>query len=80
MPLDIVKFGICILGKTMEIVKCCINTGFDRHRGIPRKMFLGDFWGLILFLGTFWEVFGKFLEKPAATFREANKNKEVLLQ
>lgn len=63
MPLDIVKFGGSVLEKTAETTGCRINTGFDGDKDIPRKMFLGGFWGEILFLGTFWEIFGKFLGK-----------------
>lgn len=80
MPLDIVKFGVFIFGETAETAECCINTGFDGDKDIPRKMFLGGFWGEILFLGTFWEIFGKFLGKSLAVFEGADKNKEVLLK
>lgn len=80
MPLDIVKFEIFVFGEIEEIEQSRINAGFDGDKDISMKMFLGDFRGKILFLGTFWEIFGKFLGKPAANFKEANKNKEVLLQ
>lgn len=74
------KSGIFIFGEIAEIAQSRINAGFNGHRHIPGKVFLGDFRGKILFWGTFWEIFGKFLGKPAASFREANNNKEVLLQ
>lgn len=80
MPWDIGKFGIFIIGEIAEIAQSRINAEFDGDKDIPRKVFLGDFREKILFLGTFWEILGKFLGKPAASFREANTNKEVLLQ
>lgn len=74
------KFGVFIFGKILGKAGHRINTGFSRSKVIPGKSFLGDFRGKILFLGTFWEIFGKFLGKPAADFGDANTDKEVLLQ
>lgn len=70
MPWDIVKFGIFVFGEIAEIEQGRINAGFDGDKDISMKMFLGDFRGKILFLGTFWEILGSFWENLLPTLRK----------